>query len=104
MELGKCLLEQRGPELLVRVRVDEGEPGVPGAGELVVNDHLYPVPVLPEPEAEHSAVSALLAETLACCKHLVQRPGLSGKGRQGGQQPAVTKLALDHIKLAIRGQ
>ena len=84
--------------------MDEGEPAVPGAGELVVNDHLDPGPVLPELETEEAAVTSLLAEALASDQHLVQGPGLRGQAGEGGQQPAVPQLALDDIKLGFSSQ
>ena len=84
--------------------MDEGEPGVPGAGELVVNDHLDPLSVLPELETEEAAVTSLLAEALASDQHLVQGPKLRGQAGKGGQQPAVPQLALDDIKLGFSSQ
>ena len=99
VELGECLLKQRGPELCVRVRVDEGELGVPGAGEEVINDHFDPLPILPEPEPEHPAVAALRVEALARDQDPGQGPRLGGQAGQGGQQPAVAQLALDDVKL-----
>ena len=104
MEFGERFLQQRRPELGVRVRVDEGKSAVPGAGELVVNDHLDPGPVLPELETEEAAVTSLLAEALTSDQHLVQGPGLRGQAGEGGQQPAVSQLALDDIKLGFSSQ
>ena len=52
VQLRVRLLEQRAPELVARVRLNEDEFSVPG-GEVVVHHHIHPLTVLPKPAPQY---------------------------------------------------
>merc|ERR1740128_1347898 len=66
VELGVGLLEQRAPHLVLTVRLHEDKVAVPG-GQVVINNHVHPLAVLPELEMEDAGI--LLGEALVQRDH-----------------------------------
>mmetsp|Transcript_52047 Transcript_52047/g.136063 ORF Transcript_52047/g.136063 Transcript_52047/m.136063 type:complete len:390 (-) Transcript_52047:601-1770(-) len=103
VQLGPCLLEGHGPQLLLAPDVLDGRPrrredGLPlpaglGAGEVVVDDHRGPPAVDVELEADDALLEALLDDEVAQQDVVVAL----GARRDGRQEVAVAQPALRHV-------
>ena len=82
------LLQQGTPELIVGLRVDKHQSAVVG-WKAIVNNHLYPLAVLPELEVEGSTV-VVAVKALILWAHSLQQVVIQREGCQGSKEPTVT--------------
>mmetsp|Transcript_30965 Transcript_30965/g.92110 ORF Transcript_30965/g.92110 Transcript_30965/m.92110 type:complete len:534 (+) Transcript_30965:457-2058(+) len=90
-QLRDCLLEDAGPDLVILGEMCESWQAPGGHGDAVVHLHGHHLPLTEIEEADR--VLSVNCEPVRC-DHLAYHVGELAHGREGGQQPAVTQVAL----------